>query len=127
MSRDCDSFNLSFHPQNQKQTIISTFTALIQVALRIINLPFFRSLFKLYCLYDRQDNALHYRKIFSKVPVRHEKCLQASSSVKRKSLSTLTSGRDCTKSYTANVGGDRINPEIRILHLPNVNGFSEGG
>ena len=51
------------------------------------------------------------------VPERYGKCLRVSSSVKGKSRSTSPSGRDRVTSQTANVGGDLMNPGIRILPL----------
>ena len=57
------------------------------------------------------------------IPKRYEKCLWASSSVNRKSLLTPPSGREWTKSYSTNVGGDQINPGIKILSLPSNNGL----
>ena len=53
-----------------------------------------------------------------KVPGRYDKCLRVSSSVKEKSLPAPYSGREWATSYTVNVGGDRMNPGIRILPLP---------
>ena len=39
------------------------------------------------------------------------------------SLPTLPSGRKQPTSLTANAGGDQMNPGIRILPLPRVNGL----
>ena len=47
-------------------------------------------------------------------------------SVKGKSLSTPPSGREWTMSQTTNVGGDRMNPGIRILPLPSANDLLRG-
>jgi hypothetical protein len=47
-----------------------------------------------------------------KVPEMYEKCLSVSSSVKGKSL--------------PNIGGERMNPGIRILPLPSANGLPGG-
>ena len=49
---------------------------------------------------------------------RPEKCLRVSSSVKGKPLPAPTS--------KANIGGDRMNPGIRILHLPSANDLPGG-
>ena len=43
-----------------------------------------------------------------------------------KPLPTPPSGRECPTSYTANVGGDRMNPGIRILPIRSVNGLLGG-
>ena len=45
---------------------------------------------------------------------------------KGKSLSTPPSGKEWAMSQTANVGGDRMNPGIRILPLPSANGLLGG-
>ena len=58
-----------------------------------------------------------------KVPERYENCLQASSSVKGKSLSTPPTERELATSLTANIGRDQMNPGIRILPLPSANGI----
>ena len=59
-----------------------------------------------------------------KVSESNEKCLRVSSSVKRKSLSTPLSGREWAT--TANIRGERMNREIRILPLLSVNGLLGG-
>jgi hypothetical protein len=41
--------------------------------------------------------------------------------VKEKSLSALLSGKEWATSYTANIGGNQMNPGTRILPLPSVN------
>jgi hypothetical protein len=61
-----------------------------------------------------------------KVPERFAKCLRVSSSVKGKSVFTSPSGREWAKCQTANVGGDCMNPGIRILPLSSDNGLLEG-
>ena len=43
-----------------------------------------------------------------------------------KTLPAPPSGREWENSYTANVVGDRMNPGIRILPLPSVNGLLGG-
>ena len=53
------------------------------------------------------------------MPEKHKKCLQVSSSVKGKSLSTPPSGRECAPLQMANVG-DRMNLGISILSLPST-------
>ena len=58
-----------------------------------------------------------------KVPERYEKCLRVSFPAQGKSLSTLPSGRQQATRQTANVGGNRVNPSIRILPLPSTNGL----
>ena len=58
-----------------------------------------------------------------KVPERYEKWIRVSFSMKEKSISTPPSVRNWTTTETANVGGDRMNPGIRILQLPSVNGL----
>ena len=60
-----------------------------------------------------------------KVPERYEKCLWVSFSVKGKPLPP-PSGREWATSWTANLGGGRMNPGIRILPLPSSNGRNGG-
>jgi hypothetical protein len=62
------------------------------------------------------------RGVYSlKIPERYEKYLRVSSSVKGKSLSTHPRGRDWATSQTPNLGGDRMNPRIRILPISSAN------
>ena len=61
-----------------------------------------------------------------KVPESYEKCLRVSSSVKGKPLPTPPRGREWATSKTADIGGDRMNPGIRILPLPSGNGLFGG-
>ena len=61
-----------------------------------------------------------------KVPERYEKYLRVSSSVKEKPLPAPPSGREWATSQMAKVGGERINPGIRILPLPRANGLPGG-
>jgi hypothetical protein len=65
--------------------------------------------------------------IFSlKVPERYVNCLWVSASMKGDSLSISPSREEWAMPYTANVGGGRMNPEIRILTVPNTNGLLVG-
>ena len=66
-----------------------------------------------------------YSRELSKIPERYEKCFLVSSSLKGNYLPAPPSGRECATSYTANVGGDLMNPGIRILPLPSANGLLE--
>ena len=43
-----------------------------------------------------------------------------------KILPASASGGEWATSYTANVGGDRMDPGIRILFLPSANGLLGG-
>jgi hypothetical protein len=61
-----------------------------------------------------------------KVPGGYERCLQISSSVKGKCLSTPPSSREWATSQTANVQVDRTNPGITIHPLPSVNSLLRG-
>ena len=61
-----------------------------------------------------------------KVPERNEKCLRVSSSVKGNPLPAPPSGREWATSWTANVGGDRINPRMRIPLYQVPTDFLEG-
>jgi hypothetical protein len=54
------------------------------------------------------------------------KAFGSSSSVKGKLLSTPPSGREWAMLQTANVGGDQMNPGIRIFPLPSANGLLGG-
>ena len=55
-----------------------------------------------------------------------EKSLRVSSSVNGKPLSAPPSGREWARSWTANLGGVRMNPGIKILPLPRANGLPGG-
>ena len=57
------------------------------------------------------------------VLTRYEKYLWVSSSVKEKSLSTPPTEREWATSQMVNIGGNQINPGIRILPLPSANGL----
>jgi hypothetical protein len=59
-------------------------------------------------------------------PEKHEKFLRVSSSVKGKFLPTPPSGSEWATLQKANVGGDRINPGIKILPVPSANGLLGG-
>ena len=63
---------------------------------------------------------------YLKLPERYENCLRVSSSVKGKPLPTPPSEREWATSFTANVGGDPMNPGIRIPPLPSANGLLGG-
>ena len=63
---------------------------------------------------------------FQKIPERYEKCLRVSYSTKEKFLSTPHSGTEWAISQTANIGGDIMNPGIKVLPLASVNGLLGG-